>query len=86
MTIDNFKKETASKIEAEIKAWKNGDKNWNVNNQFDETTLESALEALNDVSAARAFRIYGNGNYRIMDIAFFLSTFEAPELDAAWTR
>lgn len=86
MTIKEFTSKAKAILTTELDAWKNGDKTWNVNNQFNESILESALESLNDISAARAFRLYGNGNYGVMDIANFIATFAAPELESAWTR
>ncbi len=70
-------------LESRIEAWNNGDIRWNVSNQFEETVLESALEQVNEETLSKVNEIY-NDQASIVDIAHFLSSFEAPEIDSAW--
>ena len=81
----NFKTVVETLIEIELAAWTNGDKKFNVSNQFDESILESALEAVNNEKVvAECYKIYNGLNVPTMDIAHFLSTFNAPEISGAW--
>ena len=81
----NFKTVIETKIEIELAAWENGEKNFNVSNQFDESVLESALENINnDAVMAETYKMYNGLNVPIMDIAHFLSAFKAPEIAGAW--
>jgi hypothetical protein len=85
MSLTNFKAQVSTLIEIELEEWRDGKKEWNVSNQFDESVLESALDSL-DGGIDKAFDLYGNSNYKIMDIAHFLSSFKAPELDGCWVN
>ena len=85
MDVTNFRKRSVKLMEVELQEWKAGDKNWNVNNQFNETVLESALESITDENAEKAFAIFGDKKVHAMDLAHFFSAFEAPEMDRAWT-
>jgi len=81
----NFKTVIQTKIEIELEAWKNGEKKFNVNNQFDESVLESALENINNDDVLKeTYKMYNGLNVPVMDIAHFLSAFEAPEISSAW--
>ncbi len=74
-------------LKARIEAWQNGEIQWKVHNQFEETTLESALEQLNEETLAKLNENYADADESFvttLDIAHFLSSFEEPELDSAW--
>jgi len=80
-TIETIKE----KLEFRLDQWKAGEIQWNVSNQFDETVLESALENLNNKTITILNTVFSEPEHiHVMDLAHFLSSFEASELDSAW--
>jgi hypothetical protein len=74
-----------AKLEAELAAWRNGAKKWNVSNQFDESVLESALENIDNYDFSTPVnKGFAVENIDGMNWAFMISKFEAPEIDRAW--
>lgn len=91
MNITNLKLATEIKLQIELEAWKNGEKKWNVSNQFNESVLESALENYSEAFDALLEKWQKEGStvetmqtIEVMDWAHYLSEFEAPEMDAGW--
>lgn len=91
MNITNLKLATEIKLQIELEAWKNGEKKWNVSNQFNESVLESALENYSEAFDALLEKWQKEGStvetmqtIEVMDWAHCLSEFEAPEMDAGW--
>lgn len=92
MSIVNLKLATEIKLQIELEAWQNGDKKWNVSNQFNESVLESALENYSEAFDALVDKWLKDGSSTpeslqtigIMDWAHCLSEFEAPEIDSVW--
>ena len=91
MNITNLKLATEIKLQIELEAWQNGDKKWNVSNQFNESVLESALENFSEAFDALVDKWRKEGStvetmqtIGVMDWAFCLSEFEPPEMDSAW--
>lgn len=74
-----------AKLLAELDAWKNGEREWNVANQFDETVLENAIENFDDAIEAVA-EDFPLDNMTAIEVAHLLSDFEAPEIDGAWVN
>lgn len=93
MSIQNFKTRTQIKMEAELEAWKNGDKEFSVATQFDESILESALKNF-DTYPEKSWEHWFDrdqnpsewdaGRDNLWDIIRDMSTFEAPEMAAGW--
>ena len=80
-------KEIREKIEAKIADWDNGNIVWNVGNQFDPVTLQSALENLNDETFAKAQEFFAEAApeaISVMDWAWQFSTFEEPDMCPGW--
>lgn len=76
-----------ARIESELKMWENGEKQWSVSNQFDESVLESALSNLNEdkfKTVIDKFHPRALDTLSVMDWAFALSEFKPPELDSGW--
>ena len=92
MSIVNLKLATEIKLQIELEAWQNGDKKWNVSNQFNESVLESALENYSEAFDALVDKWLKDGSSTpeslqtigVMDWAHNLAEFEAPEIDRAW--
>ena len=92
MSIVNLKLATEIKLQIELEAWKNGEKKWNVSNQFNESVLESALENFSAAFDAKVEEWLKDGSSTpeslqtigVMDWAHCLAEFEAPEIDSAW--
>lgn len=92
MNITNLKLATEIKLQIELDAWRNGEKKWNVSNQFSESVLESALENYNEAFDVLVDKWLNDGSSTIeslytigvMDWAHCLSEFQAPEMDPEW--
>lgn len=87
MNVTNLKTAVEIKIEIELAAWANGEKKINVSNQFDESVLESAKEAISVEAIAAIVAKYPGANFEgfsVMTWAHELSAFKAPEIDRAW--
>lgn len=91
MSIVNLKLVVETKLQIELEAWQNGEKKWNVSNQFNESVLESALENFSQAfdSLVEKWRKEGSATETmqtigVMDWAHRLSDFEAPEIDNSW--
>lgn len=61
MNVSNLKTAVEIKIEIELAAWANGEKKVNVFNQFDESVLESAKEAISVEAVATIVAKYPVG-------------------------
>lgn len=79
MSITNFKTATLIKLEAELEAWKKGEKAWTVSNQFDESVIESALQNIDKLTEID-WQEWMTSNADLMTLATAISEFEAPEL------
>lgn len=91
MSIANLKLATEIKLQIELEAWKNGEKKWNVSNQFNESVLESALKNFDTAFDSLVEKWQKEGStvetmqtIGVMDWAHCLAEFEAPEIDSAW--
>lgn len=91
MSIVNIKLATEIKLQIELEAWKNGEKKWNVSNQFNESVLESALKNFDTAFDSLVEKWQKEGStvetmqtIGVMDWAHALSEFQAPEIDSAW--
>jgi hypothetical protein len=91
MSITNLKLATEVKLQIELETWQNGDKKWNVSNQFNESVLKSALENFSEAFDALVDKWLKEGStvetmqtIGVMDWAHCLSEFQAPEIDSAW--
>lgn len=92
MNITNLKLATEIKLQIELEAWQNGDKKWNVSNQFNESVLQSALENFDTAFDALVDKWLNDGSstvetmqtISVMDWAFSLSEFQPDEIDSAW--
>jgi len=91
MSIVNLKLAVETKLQIELEAWQNGDKKWNVSNQFNESVLESALENFDTAFDALVDKWQKEGStvetmqtIAVMDWAFNLSEFQPSEIDSAW--
>lgn len=86
MSLTNFKTAMFATLIAELEAWQNGEKQWNVANQFDETVLESAIENFDNLPEEK-WQWFANADYvTVMSIAHEISTFEVEPLADAWTQ
>ena len=87
MTNANFKTYTQTMIELELLALSTIENAFNVNNQFYESILESALENLNNDNAVEAaYEMFDGTGADIMSVAHYLSTFYTPEISEAWSN
>lgn len=87
MTHTNLKTSIQIKMEIELEAWRNGEKQWNVSNQFSESVLESALENFHNIDALIEQWEKQGTNLQavsVMDWAYALSEFQPSDLDSAW--
>ena len=91
MSITNLKLAVEIKLQIELQAWKNGDKKWNVSNQFNESVLESTLENFSEAFDVLVEKWQKEGStvetmqtIAVMDWAFCLSEFQPSEIDSAW--
>ncbi len=79
----NFKETSKALIEAELEAWRQGERLWNVSNQFNETILNDALKHL-DRKIQNAYNHFSGCCPPAMELARYLSEFKAPEIDRIW--
>lgn len=92
MSIINLKLDTEIKLQIELEAWRNGDRRWNVSNQFNESVLESAVENFDAAFDTQVHKWLKDGSstpeslqtIAVMDWAFCLSEFQPSEIDSAW--
>lgn len=86
--LTNLKTALEINLEIELEAWTNGEKSWNINNQFDETILEKAIAAIQvcdfDKVCAGLGDFVDPAKMSVMAWANELADFDAPELDSAW--
>lgn len=98
--VNKFKTFVLATLCDEALAWKNGNKEWTVANQFDESTINSALKIAVDLpeekwaTLTKRFNIDINGfNEKFLtpiNIATVINDlfkgFEAPEISKGWTE
>lgn len=83
--INKFREQARKLFEIEIACWESGTNHWDVNNQFDEDILRSALGQLDNMEAfSDAVIFFQYTQPTTMDLANYLSTFNAVEINRAW--
>lgn len=86
MQKPEFKKAAIALLQQELKAWENGDIKWNICNQFDESKIKSSLKNIEkDEVLDETFELLsGKIPPRAPMLFNYLSSFDEPELAAAW--
>lgn len=90
MNYDIFKMKVKEALKVEWKNYLDGNVQWNVSNQFDESYLESAYEEFIKDDDVTAMKCYATFNAEIpqdiMNLVYVASTFEVEPLAAGWTQ
>lgn len=87
INVTNLKTRIQVLFEIELEAWENGEREWNVGNQHDTYTIESALEGLENGKLEAFVERFPSMNVdgmTVMGWAHSLAEHKTPELDPIW--